>query len=367
MADIAATAAREVHYPCDRCGADLRFAPGQTSLVCDHCGHLQQIAAPAAPEAATGLRELALKDGLAADLPPGTEVEARTTHCPNCGALVEFAGDRHASECPFCATPVIVDTGTHRAIKPQALIPFALTEEAARAALGRWLKSRWFAPSGLGEFARKGRRMQGIYTPFWTFDADTRSRYAGQRGDAYYTTRTVRRDGKTRTIRERHIRWRPVQGTVARRFDDVLVLGSTSLPKPMTDALAPWDLAALVPWRDDYLSGFLAEGYTVPLAAAHGEAREAMARVIASDVRADIGGDEQRVTSVDTVHQRETFKHVLLPVWVAAYKYRGESYRCVVNGQTGKVDGERPWSPWKIALAVLLALAVAAAVYALSR
>jgi len=35
-----------------------------------------------------------------------------------------------------------------------------------------------------------------------------------------------------------------------------------------------------------------------------------------------------------------------------------------VNGQTGKVRGERPWSAWKIAFAVLLvALLVAGGVY----
>jgi hypothetical protein len=56
-----------------------------------------------------------------------------------------------------------------------------------------------------------------------------------------------------------------------------------------------------------------------------------------------------------------TFKHVLLPVWLAAYKYRGKSYRFVVNGRTGAVQGERPWSAWKIAFAVILGLIVAAA------
>ena len=84
-----------------------------------------------------------------------------------------------------------------------------------------------------------------------------------------------------------------------------------------------------------------------------------MAQVIDQDVRRDIGGDEQRVTSIDTEYSAESFKHVLLPVWMAAYKYNAKTYRFVVNGQTGKVQGERPYSAWKIAFAVLVAALVA--------
>ena len=85
-----------------------------------------------------------------------------------------------------------------------------------------------------------------------------------------------------------------------------------------------------------------------------------MKKVIEKDVRFDIGGDRQQITTMNTDIQDVTFKHVLLPVWLAAYKFRGKSYRFVVNGQTGRVQGERPWSPWKIAFEVGLGLTVAA-------
>lgn len=80
------------------------------------------------------------------------------------------------------------------------------------------------------------------------------------------------------------------------------------------------------------------------------------------DVKFDIGGDRQRVHNIETQISDVTFKHILLPVWLAAYKYRGKSYRFVVNGRTGAVQGERPWSGWKIAFAVILGLSVAAAI-----
>ena len=151
-------------------------------------------------------------------------------------------------------------------------------------------------------------------------------------------------------------------GNVARFFDDVLVLASKSLPKKYTDGLEPWDLSALEPYKPEYLAGFRAEAYAVPLHDGFTEARQRMDAVIARDIRFDIGGDRQRIHSVETDLRDVTFKHVLLPVWLAAYKYRGETYRFVVNGRTGKVQGERPWSAIKIAIAVVVGLAVAAAV-----
>jgi predicted RNA-binding Zn-ribbon protein involved in translation (DUF1610 family) len=288
--------------------------------------------------------------------------ETRATSCPSCGAQVQFPEASHATECPYCATPVVADTGAGRQIKPRGLIPFSLGEPQARDAMNAWLGRLWFAPNGLQEYARKGRRMTGIYVPYWTYDADTRSTYRGERGDAYYVTRTVMRDGKRVEQKERRIRWSSRSGRVARFFDDVLVLAARSLPKRYTDNLQPWDLSALEPYRPDYLAGLAAEGYTVALDEGFKEARAHMDRVILRDVRFDIGGDEQRVHNIDTTLSDVTFKHILLPIWMAAYKYRGKTYRFVVNGQSGKVQGERPWSAWKITIAVILGLIVAGTV-----
>ncbi len=363
-------AVEEHRWPCAQCGAQLRYAPGQTSLTCDHCGHVQAIPADVPKARSRALQELDLAKGLRDDLPGRDMVEVRTTSCPNCGAQVEITGATHATQCPFCATPVVLDTGTQRHIKPQALVPFALTEGEARKAMIAWMGGLWFAPGTLLEYARKGRAMNGVYVPFWTFDADTASRYSGERGEYYYETRTVtvRVNGKMETRQEqvRHTRWYPARGGVARVFDDVLVMASTSLPARLGNELTPWNLGDLVPYTPDYLAGFQAEGYTVPLSDGHAQARDRMSDIIRSDVRRDIGGDEQRIHSVDTDWSEETFKHILLPVWMAAYKYNGKSYRFLVNGQTGEVQGERPWSIWKIAFAVILVAALALAALYLS-
>lgn len=354
--------ATQNHWPCAQCGADLRYAPGQTELTCNFCGYKQQIAPTTAKSKARALGELDLAKGFAEDLPAAASEEVRSTSCPNCGAVVEFQGATHASQCPFCATPVVVDTGSHRHIKPQALVPFVVSETESRTALVKWLGSLWFAPSSLLEYTRKGRAMAGIYVPFWTFDADTASRYTGQRGEHYYETRTVNVtvNGKSEQRQEQvqKTRWYAASGNVQRRFDDTLVMASTSLPARLGNNLTPWDLAALEPYRPDYLAGFQAEGYTVMLADGHANGRAQMKAVIENDVRRDIGGDTQRIDSVNTQFDDETFKHILLPVWMAAYKYGGKSYRFLVNGQTGEVQGERPYSWWKIGFAVIAVVVI---------
>lgn len=347
-------------FPCDQCGSDLRFNPDAGQLICDHCGHTETVADPGPWQG--GIRELDFDTAIRNLLPAQEIEETRVTTCPSCAAQVEFTGATHARECPFCATPVVADTGTHRHIKPRGVLPFALDERAARQAMTDWLGRLWFAPNGLQDYARKGRKMDGIYVPYWTYDAQTRSAYRGERGTVYYVTRHVTVNGKRQAKREMRIRWSPASGRVARFFDDVLVLGSRSLPKSFTDALEPWDLAALEPYQPQFLAGFRAEGYTVDVQEGFAEARQIMNRAIERDVRFDIGGDRQRIHDIATDVSDVTFKHILLPVWLAAYKYRGQTYRFVVNGRTGKVQGERPWSAWKIAIAVVLGLIVAGGV-----
>lgn len=353
----------ETHrFPCETCGSDLRFEPGSERLICDHCGASEAIVSQGQWRSQS-LRELDFRAAIADELPEAEIEETRILDCPNCGAQVAFSPEDHAAECPFCATPVVTDTGTHRHIKPRGVLPFALKEAEARAAMGRWLGQLWFAPGGLQAFARRGRKMQGIYVPYWTYDADTKSRYTGDRGTIHYETKTVQVtiDGKSETREQQvaTIHWRRVSGRVARFFDDVLVLGSKSLPKDYTDALGPWDLSALEPYQPEFLAGFRAEGYTISLEEGYQEASAIMERTILRDVKFDIGGDRQRVHKLETDVGQVTFKHVLLPIWLAAYKYRGKSYRFVVNGRTGTVRGERPWSWIKIGFAIVAGLILA--------
>lgn len=352
-------------FPCEQCGALVTFEPGTNELVCDYCNHRTPI------ERAEGLiREYDLKEALSWLSQAGPATERESTQCESCAAEFDFDRHVHSGECPFCGTPIVIGTGSSKHIKPRSLLPFKITESQAEAQFRRWLKGLWFAPGKVKRHARKDASLAGVYVPYWTYDSQTHTQYVGERGDVYmvpesYTTmengRPVRR---TRMVSK--IRWRPVRGRVQRFFDDVLVGATRSLPRKITDSLLPWDLENLTPYNEKYLSGFQSEIYQVDLDQGFDVAVDVMNRIIRRDIARDIGGDHQRIHHADTRHTNTTFKHVLLPVWSAGFRFGKKTYRFVVNGRTGKVRGERPYSAWKIAFAVLGALIAIIAILAIA-
>lgn len=355
MADAKETVTEQKQeFACGNCGATLSFAPGTDSLKCPYCGYENQIGDEATPQV---VEEYDFLEGLKKAAKGATTQVSKTVKCSNCGAEFTFDPNLHSDECPFCGTTIVTDTDSTRTIKPALVLPFKITETQAQEGVRRWIKGLWFAPNKAKKYARTQGKLAGMYVPYWTYDCGTYSTYHGQRGIDYqeqipYTT-TV--DGRSvtrmRTVTKTH--WTNVSGDVSRDFDDVLVLASNTLPRNYTDALEPWDLENLTDYAEEYLAGFRSEIYQVDLENGFGIARGKMAPVIRSDVRRDIGGDRQRISSLNTKYSDISYKHILLPVWLAAYRYSGKVYRFVVNGRTGEVQGERPWSIPKIILAVL--------------
>ncbi|MEO1190485.1 MAG: primosomal protein N' (replication factor Y) - superfamily II helicase [Pseudomonadota bacterium] len=355
----------EVRFDCESCGASLKFTPGSSSVTCDHCGHVNEI-----PDESAPIEEIDFRATLAT-LAEGAETsETRVIQCQSCGAEFSLPPDSHSGACPYCGSDVVTDTGAERQIKPAALVPFELDREAARKALKTWLKGLWFAPNDLARYARKEGALKGLYTPYWTFDAETESRYIGDRGIVVMVPRTmptmVNGSMRMQTMMVPETRWTRVSGRVARVFDDVTVMASRNLPGDLARAIDRWRLSALVPYRADYLAGFGSEAYQVQLPDGFTEAQASMRRQIENDVRAHIGGQMQRIHRLETQYGDISFKHVLLPIWLAGYRFRGKAYQVVINGQTGQVEGHRPYSWVKISAAVLAGVVLVGGLYALT-
>lgn len=348
-------------FPCSKCGALLTFAPGTQKLTCQYCGQQNQI-----EQRFNDIQEYDFHQALTELAQAKPSVEVMQIHCDACGAGFKFANSVHAGECPFCGTAIVTSTEQARPITPKSLLPFKITEQQAKQQFQRWLKGLWFAPNKVKKYTDDDAKLMGVYVPYWTFDSATETMYLGARGDVYYVTQEVEveRDGRS-VIEVRQvpqINWTPVRGRVTRFFDDVLIGASKSLPRQIVDQLEPWDVANLVPYDESYLSGFSSEYYQVNLDQGFDEAKHKMDNVIYQDIAFDIGGDQQRIDQHNTTHSNTTYKHCLLPVWSAAFRYRQKAYRFVINGRTGRVQGERPYSVWKIAFAVIFGLIVAGAV-----
>ncbi len=343
-------------FPCGKCGAMLHFEPGTEGLECSYCGFDNGI-----ERETVAIRELDFRQMLN-DLGNQAEtIETLTVKCDACAAEIEQPKNMTAFACPYCDSNIVTKAKKSRLIKPKSLLPFHVTREESTASFAKWLRSRWFAPNDLKKYARTEEKLQGIYIPYWTYDCDTTSDYTGQRGEDYWVSVG---SGKNKRM-ERRTNWYFASGTVSNRFDDVLVLASKSIPSEYTYELEPWDLQNLVPYKNEYLAGFKAERYQVQLDDGFETAGDLMEPTIRLTVKANIGGDRQRIHSLNVRHRNITFKHVLLPVWISAYRYRNKLYRILINARTGEVQGERPWSVWKILFATLMgtAAAIAAALF----
>lgn len=345
-----ATAPQEVdggRIPCPGCGGSLRFAAGKDKLECPSCGTTQAIELHLREGAQDGELDLeASLDELESKVPVAME---SVVACQACGARTAFDQKMQAKPCPFCGTPLTSPPKQETVLQPRWILPFALPQKEVKQKLSAWLKGLWFAPGSFLEQA-KPESAQGIYIPWFTFDAQTRSRYLGERG---IERRRTRRNDKDEEEVETWTEWYPVSGQVDIFFDDLLVAASRSLDRKLLAKLTHWDLGHLVAWDEKLLAGFRSELPSRTLREGEAEARQRMESEIREAVRRDIGGDDQRVLQVDTGYSDRTFKLCLFPIWATSVRYQNKSWQVLVDARTGQVVGERPWSVFKIALAVL--------------
>ncbi|HEY1101590.1 MAG TPA: hypothetical protein VGF99_21810 [Myxococcota bacterium] len=343
-------------FPCESCGAPLVFHIGAQRLKCEHCGFEKALVFA---EDARPVGENDLDKGLAlqASRRSAPSTDKQEVRCRGCGAIVVFDGSLTSSSCSYCDTPLQVKDAhvADHPIRVDGIATFQVEDREAKEAVRAWVKGRWFAP---GAWKKRGvdGRFDGVYMPFFTFDAMTFTRYSGERGDAYY----VEVGSGEQKRRERRVRWSHAAGAFQRFFDDVCIPALQSLPQALLQGLEPWPTDKLLPFTDSALAGKRAHTYEKDLSTCFGLAKARIEDELRRDVRQRIGGDEQRVHSQDTQYSALTYKHVLLPVWVLAYRYGDKPFRVVVNAVTGQVHGERPWSIPKI---VAFALFVAAVVF----
>lgn len=344
---------------CSGCGANLTFEPGSSKLACQYCGAKNEI-----KQETTYVEEIDFEKFLSENQPEESLHEVNTCNCVNCGASTTLKPDVTSDSCPFCDTPLIVKNATStKLIKPKYLLPFKIERKKAGEQYVGWLGGLWFAPNDLKQNAQRTMdKLVGVYLPFWTYDSDTSTDYTGERGTYYYVTETYTNSkGETETREVQRIAWSFASGNVDKNFDDILVCASPSLPQKLASALEPWDLEALNSFDERFLSGFKTESYRVDLKSGFETAKNMMKPEIETTIKGDIGGDLQRISSMSTTYDKITFKHILLPVWISAYKYNDKVYHFMINARTGEVQGERPYSVIKIALAVLGGIAVIAA------
>lgn len=331
---------------CTACGSNMVFNPDSQVLVCPHCGTEREFGQSAIAE------ERDLRDGLMGSA-KWTAEETVVFGCDNCGAKVVLSQGETATSCPFCGTAHVRKTDELAGIKPNAVIPFAFDIDKAVSLSKEWAKKRFYAPRN---FKRKVStdNVKGVYTPCFTFDTNTFSYYEGRIGIT--KTRTVGSGKNKRT--QTYVVWRNISGTFQHGFDDLLVTAGSKIGQRELNKISPFDTNNSKEYDSDYLLGFMAYHYDVELEDCWSKAKDIVDGRLRSLILGQYVHDRVAYFNVSTTHSNVTYKYVMLPVYVGNYTYKSKPYNFFVNGCTGKVYGKTPLSALKIALTVLLGLAV---------
>jgi hypothetical protein len=335
-------------------------------MKCPYCGAANEI------ESATiAVPLLDFVSYANAEASAGNIHETLTVRCGSCGAQTKMEADTVAGKCAFCGSPLVAEAQSQKLIKPIGVLPFIITKQQANEAFRRWVASLWFAPGSLVRQSELAG-IDGAYIPGWTYNSDTITQYTGMRGDDYQEmeTYTYFVNGRMQTGQRMvtKTRWSPAAGMVPNRFRDLLVLATQSLPPNLTAHLQPWDLNHLVPYSDQFISGMACQSYQLGLSGGFDQAKgQQMAPIIHQTICRDIGGNHQQITSANTQYHNIQFRHILLPLWISAYRYSNKTYRFLVNARTGAIRGERPWSAAKIAILSTVILAILIIIYWLTQ
>ena len=348
----------------------MEFDPESGRMKCRSCGHADAISSPQAVMAdrhpfveaisQNGGRQVSISE------------QAIQVSCDGCGSVVVFEPPEVAGTCPFCGGAIVAEPkAADPLVAPDGVLPVKVPKNTAQTEVQRWLASRWFAPNALRRIAQP-EGISGVYLPFWNYASDTRTQYAGERGEHYYETESyTETDSSGSTVeKSRQVQrtsWNRASGEVSRSFTDLLIPATRAVNQRRLVALEPWNLQALLPYEPAYLAGLKAQRYQIELADGFEKAKEVMEAEIREAVRQDIGGDEQRIDTIQTEYAAVTFLHLLLPVWMGAYRFQAKVYQVLVNAQTGEVKGERPYSFVKIALLSAAILLVAVMLWLLAR
>jgi LSD1 subclass zinc finger protein len=341
-------------FTCSSCGANMIFNPGNQRLQCTYCETIEKIESKGTIDETR--YDLYLEKGIQ-NLQPMAQ-NAMQVSCESCGATVNFTPPETTDECDFCAAKIVaLPKSADLLISPNGILPLGVTASEAKEYFQEWIRSRWFVPNKLKKLAKESEK-HSIYIPYWMYDGFANSDYTGQRGVTHYTTETYYENGERKTRQTSHTEWTSVSGSVFNQFENVSIAATKSVPRKYLDKLEPWTLSSVKSYDPAYLSGHKAQTYQVPLEESYELFKDAANKLIYSEIRSDIGGDQQRIDNVSSRFSDITFKHLLLPVYALAYLYKSGVYQVFINGRTGEVQGERPYSFVKIIGLIFLILFV---------
>lgn len=341
---------KETDRKCPQCGGIMDFDPREGKLHCPYCDYLEEILAEDEEEAVAEEQdfETAEQTGNC-----DWGVEKKTVLCKACGGEMVYDALEIAGECPYCGSNQVMEAKTEKTLAPGGVCVFKLDAKQAAEKFRNWIKKRWFCPKEAKETA-KPKDFKGVYLPYWTFDTQTTTKYSAEYG--------IRRQKRTKNETVTVTDWYKCSGTYHEFIDDQAVCGSSRHENGLLNGVQPFNTADNKAYKPEYVAGFASERYSVGLKdaweTAKGKITLRLNRNITKKIMSDYHADDVRFLQISPSFKGIKYKYLLLPVWMAGFKYKEKMYRFMVNGQTGRVSGKIPVSPAKVAITVVGVIAV---------
>lgn len=308
-------------FMCPQCGAKMVFAPDGISLICEHCTRGQTLQSKGEAEEQDFLIAMATARG------HGKPVAVQVFHCQGCGAEFILPPDVISVTCAYCDSPYVVRLKDSRELlQPEGVIPQAFDQKQAARLLVDWVKQNDIKPQG------KVAPPRGIYLPIWTFDIGGAIAYRGDRYEA--------EDG----LRQRVQKVVHVHDEYPVYLNDLPVPASRKISGHLAHLLPTFELSATRPYDPRYLANWAAEVYDVPMADASLDARSRAYNQLKRNLPGDIASLFNLKTSSASL-TIESFKLVLLPVWITEILFNEQELLVLINGQNGVVQGDTPSKP----------------------
>ncbi len=312
------TQANADRFMCPQCGARMVFAPDGSGLICEHCTSGYKLGAGGEAEEQDFLIAMATTRG------HGKPVAMQVFHCQGCGAEFILQPDVISANCAYCDSPHVVSLDESRELlQPEGILPHAFDQQQASGLLLDWVESYGI------ESLEKVDPPRGVYLPIWTFDIGGG---IGYRGDKYESDDGFRQSA-SRVLR--------VEGEHPVHINDLTVPASQKIARHISRLLPSFDLAHTKPYDPRYLANWAAEVYDVPMADASLDARSQAYARLKHRLPGDIASLYNLRTSSASL-AIESFKLVLVPVWITEIPVKDKKALVLINGQNGIIQGDAP-------------------------
>jgi hypothetical protein len=278
--------------------------------------------------------------------------ETKNVQCENCGASTSFDPSKVSMVCAFCGSEYLVEvpeTEEEKQMKKDAeVILFSVERNQAKEKFNGWIKKGLFKPSDITRSFRE-KEFDGAYIPFFKITADARSTWNGR-------DKVVIREATDTEPAEYDYKDR--RGEHSKNYKDY-VAATKGLKQPEVDNILPFDDNDSKPYDRQLLMGFKTENPVIKQDNAENTGKER----VKNFERNECSRDVDELLNIDTVISNLKSKLIMLPIWILVYTYNNEPYRVLINGQSGKISGQKPVSKVKVAIALFLVAAVIAALY----